>query len=357
MTHRVAVVGGRGAHARVYADLDRCDLVAVANPTRESAERFADEHAIPAVFADHVEMVRSAEPDVVSVVTPEPTHAPIVTDIAEAGIPGAIHCEKPMAHTFAGARQMVAACERANVQLTFHHQYRFKEAFRVVKTHIDRGEIGDLQRVSYGFPDLFTHGTHSIDLCGFYTDEASPEWVIGQIDYREENVHRGTHNENQAFGMWAYENGVLGLGSTQLGADLVDERGATARFDCPYSIHNRVDGTDGTILVVQRHVDEGPKYVTLSGRPGGEWEQIAQTSNVHPGRDDRLAIEDCLDAFEYDTESELSARNALKTTEILFSVWESSRRRGRVDLPLEIDDNPLEAMVASGDLDPSTGDH
>ena len=57
----------------------------------------------------------------------------------------------------------------------------------------------------------------------------------------------------------------------------------------------------------------------------------------------------CLDAGE---EPETGAGNALNATEIIFAAYESSRRRGRVDLPLEIEDNPLEAMVESGQLKP-----
>jgi phytoene/squalene synthetase len=36
---------------------------------------------------------------------------------------------------------------------------------------------------------------------------------------------------------------------------------------------------------------------------------------------------------------------ALQATELIFATYESSRRRGRVDLPLEIDDSPLIAML------------
>jgi hypothetical protein len=49
----------------------------------------------------------------------------------------------------------------------------------------------------------------------------------------------------------------------------------------------------------------------------------------------------------------LSARRALNATEIIFAIYESSRRRGRVDLPLTISDNPLAAMVEAGHLQPS----
>ncbi|MAJ74952.1 glucose-fructose oxidoreductase, partial [Candidatus Poribacteria bacterium] len=58
------------------------------------------------------------------------------------------------------------------------------------------------------------------------------------------------------------------------------------------------------------------------------------------------------DSFHNGTEPELSGRRALNATEIIFSIYESSRRRSRIDLPLDIDDNPLVEMVESGALQP-----
>jgi hypothetical protein len=57
-----------------------------------------------------------------------------------------------------------------------------------------------------------------------------------------------------------------------------------------------------------------------------------------------------VDALVDGYESELSARNALNTAEIIFATYDSARRRGRVDLLLEITDNPLTAIVESGAL-------
>jgi hypothetical protein len=48
----------------------------------------------------------------------------------------------------------------------------------------------------------------------------------------------------------------------------------------------------------------------------------------------------------------LGAKNALMSTELIFAAWESSRRRGRVDLPLDTEDNPLVQMIESGALKP-----
>jgi UDP-N-acetylglucosamine 3-dehydrogenase len=49
-------------------------------------------------------------------------------------------------------------------------------------------------------------------------------------------------------------------------------------------------------------------------------------------------------------EPEPSARKALRTAEVTCATYESSRRRGRVDLPLTIDDSPLQVMVDAGHL-------
>ena len=55
-------------------------------------------------------------------------------------------------------------------------------------------------------------------------------------------------------------------------------------------------------------------------------------------------ITDCLDTGH---EPQLSSRKALAATELIFATYESSRR-GRVTLPLEIEDLPLLAGLEEG---------
>jgi len=71
-----------------------------------------------------------------------------------------------------------------------------------------------------------------------------------------------------------------------------------------------------------------------------------------PVRAEAHGIADLLDALEDGHEPLLSARHALQATELIFASYESSRRRGRVDLPLTIDDSPLLTMLERGDLIP-----
>jgi UDP-N-acetylglucosamine 3-dehydrogenase len=87
------------------------------------------------------------------------------------------------------------------------------------------------------------------------------------------------------------------------------------------------------------------------GTDGGEWtgETVEEGAWTDPINDAVAHVVACLESGDQPV---IGAENALNSTEIIFGVWESARRRGRVEFPLEIDDNPLEAMVESGDLNP-----
>jgi predicted dehydrogenase len=104
---------------------------------------------------------------------------------------------------------------------------------------------------------------------------------------------------------------------------------------------NRLIGAEGMIEVGSH----GNAVLRVKRRGSASWEDIdCGNETLHgPGYIDR-AIADLVDALITGREPELSARRALNATEIIFAGYESSRRRGRVDLPLTISDNPLVDM-------------
>ena len=359
MSYRVAVVGtgpgrtvdisGRShafayEHADAYADRDGCELVACADIEREYAERFADEFDVPAegVFEDHGSLLAAVDPDLVSVCTPIPTHAPIVADCAEAGVT-AVHCEKPMADTWGAAREMVEVCEERDVQLTFGHQRRFGDPFRRAKQLLDDGVVGDLERIEISWGNFFDNGTHTLDLAAMFNDESPGAWVMGQVDYSKEHVRYGVPTADHAFVSWQYENGVHGIAAT--GDDVPLSGGPYDFYDC----WHRLVGTDGAIELGRR---EGPPLCYR--RDGEDWTTV-EVEAEFDGRG-ALAIDDVVRAIDGDHVSELRAEHALNTTEILFAGHESSRRRGRVELPLRIEDHPLVSLIEAGAVEPSVPD-
>ncbi|HXF62782.1 MAG TPA: Gfo/Idh/MocA family oxidoreductase [Caldilineaceae bacterium] len=316
------------AHARGYQASPHTKIVALADISYNNALAFQEIHGGDRIYTDYQKMLAEEQPDIVSVCTWPHLHAEMVIAAAEAGVK-AIHCEKPMAPTYGEAVRMVAACEQRGVQLTFNHQRRFGPPFRKAKALLKSGAIGTLRRLEGTCANLFDWGTHWFDMLFFYNDETPAEWVIGQIDGRGSRPVFGALVEGQGLSYFRFQNGVDGLLITGYGVT-----GAT----------NRLIGDDGIIEV--GHSQEEPLRVWGAGDSG--WRSVPLDGGIHGMEYVTLGVLDLIDALMNGREPELSARRALRATELIFATYESSRRRGRVDLPLTIEDSPLLALVEAG---------
>jgi predicted dehydrogenase len=320
-------------HARGYQASPDAAIVALADLSQENARAFQAEHGGDQIYQDYREMLKKERLDIVSICTWPHLHAEMVIAAAEAGV-RAIHCEKPMAPTFGEARRMVESCRQHGTQLTFNHQRRFGKAYQTARELLRSGAIGQLERMEATCPNMFDWGTHWFDMLFFYNDDTPAEWVLGQIDLR--GVHKvfGVSIEGQGLSLFQYRNGVQGMLITQ-----ADAPG-------PWRATNRLIGSDGTIEVT---LGDGPP-LRVWGRGQSSWQEVdlpdRETSDLEAPI--QLGILDLIESLKAGREPELSGRKALQATELIFATYESSRRRGRVDLPLEIDDSPLQAMLAQG---------
>ena len=66
-----------------------------------------------------------------------------------------------------------------------------------------------------------------------------------------------------------------------------------------------------------------------------------------------LVMQDLISSLEEGRESELSLEKALRATEIIFAIYESSRRRARIDLPLQARDSAFLTMLKDGQIGPA----
>jgi predicted dehydrogenase len=287
-------------------------------------------------------MLAKEDLDIVSICTWPHLHAQMILDCAEARV-GGIHCEKPMALVWSDCRKVTEVCAERGVKLTFNHQRRFGKPFRQAKALLDAGEIGELVKIESGMGNLYDYGSHNFDMCGYFNDQSPGEWVIAQIDYSKERTIFGAHNENSAIALWKYQNGVYGYQATGLGGEGVRNI---------LGAYNRLIGTEGVIEI--EPAGEGMPMLRFRRDGEADWTPVdCEGEHCHgPGYNER-AIADVVRCVAKGETSELCAENALQSTEIVFACWESSRRRGLVHLPLDIDDNPLEEMVASGQLKPA----
>jgi UDP-N-acetylglucosamine 3-dehydrogenase len=336
-------------HAPGYLELPKkCKLVACCDLVPDRAERFAKTFGVPTTYTDYHQMLAKEKPDIVSVCTWMHLHEQMVVDCAEAGVK-AVHCEKPMATTWAGCKRMARVCEERGVQLTFNHMRRFGGPFRMAKKMLDAGQIGELKVMQYGESNLYDGGTHHMDMQGFFNDHQRAVWAMAQIDYSRENLVFGSHNENLAYGVWKYENGVIGQ-------CLTGPRDAAIAVVGAY---DKLIGTEG-MIEVGPFVEETPRPLLRIKRKGrSKWQNIDTKGEGLHGRNDvpgayhNRSIAEAINCLASGKEPENGAKNALKSTELIFACWESARRRGMVELPLTIEDNPLVEMVKSGALKPA----
>jgi len=318
-------------HAAAYQAQKGVRMVAFCDLIATRAKAFRDEHGTgkERIHTDYRQMLRKEKPDLVSVCTWPDSHAAIVCGCAAAGVQ-AIHCEKPMAVTWGQAKQMAAACQAAGVQLTFNHQRRFGATFRQVRELVATKAVGELLRIEAYTGNLFDWGTHWFDMMFFFNGDAPAEWVLGQIDLSTSRSVFGAPLEDLGLAMVKFANGVFGLMCTGR--------------DAPHEVEFRLIGTEGMIELGRP--DGAGLRVMSKGQAG--WNVLDKAPKLHGQEFFVTAFADVIDALKRKREPELAARKALQATEVIFAAYESSRRGGRVNLPLDADDSALAALIASG---------
>jgi xylose dehydrogenase (NAD/NADP) len=142
-------------------DSEVCETTVVVSSDREKSEAVvAETPAETALTYDEFHDGAATQLyDAVYVATPNATHLEYVESAAE--FDTAVLCEKPMAASAERARQMVAACEDADVPLMVAYRMQTEPAVRRARELVAEGAIGDPRLV---------HGSMSQRLLEMFSD-------------------------------------------------------------------------------------------------------------------------------------------------------------------------------------------
>ena len=213
---RVAVIGvgsmGRN-HARVYAEMDEVDLVAVADADATTAERVAGIYGVRA-YTDYRALVERERPDLATIAVPTRAHVEVAAELAGRGVH--LFIEKPLAGSPAEARAIIDAANAAGVALGVGHIERFNPAILELKRQVDAGQLGRMfqlhaRRVG-PFPPrvedvgvVFDLATHELNIMEYLTGAR----VVSVYAETEREIH--SRHEDLLSGVLKFENGVIGV--------------------------------------------------------------------------------------------------------------------------------------------------
>jgi predicted dehydrogenase len=314
----------------IQAD-QRLRVTSLADANREAAETFkADYELESAIYTNYQELLEQERPDIVIASLWTPLHLPVFRDCVEAGVK-AVLSEKPMASTWGDCLEMARLAEQTGCQLTFCHQRRFAEGNLLVRRLIAEGVFGEIKRLDlYSPPNLLDCGTHTVDQALSFVNESPARWVLGAVDTSEVLDWFDVRAECMATGTLVLQNGVRA--ALQVGGPDMDIWGGV-----------RVMGTKGFIDVLW-----GGNFgqAALYNQPDWQPPVVQDSDEAHMAGVVRNAV-DCLESGE---EPETSYLKALRASEIIFALYESVRRRARVELPLtDVLDNPLHSLLDTHD--------
>ncbi len=125
-------------------------------------------------YTDYREMLAKERLDGITVVTPDPFHRDIVLAAAEAKVH--VLSEKPLDVTVEGCRQMIEACERANILLMVDFHKRCDEYHLAMKQKIEAGDLGAIQ---YGYAHMEDRIEVPKDWFPGWAVKSSPAWFLG----------------------------------------------------------------------------------------------------------------------------------------------------------------------------------
>ena len=151
---RVAVIGcgyfaqfHHDAWARMEASgtEPRVQVVGVCDHDAAKARTAASRHPGATIFTESARLIDELMPDLVDIVTPPVTHAPLIDLCAAAGID--VICQKPLAPTLLEAELLVERAEQAGINLIVHENFRFQPWYVEAKRLIETGFLGPLHGV------------------------------------------------------------------------------------------------------------------------------------------------------------------------------------------------------------------
>lgn len=124
---------------------EKNEVIAVGSRDLQKAKSFGERLNIPKAYGSYEQLLEDDEIDAVYIPLPNHLHKEWTIRAAQAG--KHVLCEKPIALNAEEAREMIHACEEADVILAEAFMYRHQKRYSEIKERIRQGEIGEIRGI------------------------------------------------------------------------------------------------------------------------------------------------------------------------------------------------------------------
>jgi predicted dehydrogenase len=184
---KFALIGTGGiaqTYAQAFQTSKSCELVAVADVRKDSADAFAEPFGAKS-FKDYKTLAENSEIDAVIVATPPNSHPEIAMYFMTRGVH--VLCEKPLCLSSAEAREIIECAEKTGVKFTMASKFRYVEDVIKAKSMVASGLLGEVVQFENAFTAkvdmskrwnsnkeiagggvLIDNGTHSVDIIRYF---------------------------------------------------------------------------------------------------------------------------------------------------------------------------------------------
>ena len=275
---KIGVIGCGGIanskHLPAIKAVDMAQIMATCDIIEERAVKAAKEYGAEGckVYTDYHDLLK-LDLDAVFVLTPNRWHSEITCAALKSG--KHVMCEKPMAHTYAAACEMLDAAKQSGKLLTIGYQGRYRANSQYLKQLCEDGELGEiylgranairrravptwgvfLDEYAQGGGPLIDIGTHALDLTLWMMNNYQPRYCVGTTYHK---LNKDT-NQGNAWGAWdpekfTVEDSAFGF--------VVMENGATVQVNAAWAL-NTLDVEEatttlsGTLAGADMHAEHG----------------------------------------------------------------------------------------------------
>ena len=349
-TVKVGIIGcggiGQNKHMPSLHKIPNVEIVAFCDLVEERAQMCKEKFGTPDAFVctDYKELLAIEDIEVVHVLTPNREHAEITVAALYAG--KHVMCEKPMAKTAEGARQMCAAAKATGKKLAIGYQHRMKPQALYAKEYIESGALGDiyyancyavrrrgtpnwgvfLDAEAQGGGPIIDIATHSLDLTLYLMNNYEPEMVVGKTHKALEHPEAGN--------IWG-DNGVSTTSLEEAACAFIRmKNGATIMLETSWALNTDEPVEEGSCVLCGskaglslknnnlriNKVELGRQVVTNVDCAAGGVAFYDGASTSPADAEARAWI----DAIVNDTEQIVKPEQAMVVSEILEAIYVSS---------------------------------